>query len=102
MDSVAILITQSYEEDSIGQMITKDANKREIPIHIKAITRSEFYSAGQAGISPEFIFLTAAVNYNNEKVIEFCGNRYSVYRVYNVPESDDVELYLQKASGVTV
>lgn len=100
MDSHAYLIKQEYEKDNLGQIKKKAETKTEIFITILSISRNEFYKAGSSGITPEYVFETAAINYAGEKEIEFEGKRYSVYRTYNPPDSDNIELYVHKKAGV--
>ncbi len=100
MDSFAYLIKQSYEKDEIGQIKKKKEEKREIFITILSITRNEFYKAGSSGITPDYVLKTAAVNYAGEQEIELDDVRYAIYRVYNPPDSDDIELYIHKKAGV--
>ncbi len=100
MDSFACLIRYSYEKDKIGQIKKKTETKTEIFITILSITRNEFYKAGSSGITPDYVLKTASINYTGEQEIEIDGVRYAIYRVYNPPDSDDIELYVHKKAGV--
>lgn len=100
MDSFAYLVKQENEKDNLGQFKKKTETKTEIFITILSVTRNEFYKAGSSGITPDYVFQTAAINYTGEKEIEFEGVKYSVYRVYYPPDSDDIEIYIHKKAGV--
>ena len=100
MDSSIILIEKTYTEDELGQRIPGEEKHTEILVRINSIGRNEFYKAGQSGLNPEFVFITARINYSGEKEIEFEGKRYSVYRAFSPPDSDDIELYVHKKVGV--
>lgn len=100
MDSFAYLIKQVYEKDKIGQIKSKIETKTEIFITVTSVSRTEFYKAGSSGITPDFVFRTASINYTGEKEIEYCDERYSIYRAYNLPDSDEIELYVHKKVGV--
>ena len=100
MDSTAYLFELEYIEDEIGQQISTDKKRTEILISVESVNRTEFFRAGQSGLSPEYVFKTAAVNYSGEKEVEYDGTRYAVYRTYNPPDSDEIELYVQRKVGV--
>ena len=100
MDGVAYFVEQKYKKDDIGQYITDNVCKREILITEGSITRSEWNSAGRNGYKPEIMLTTAKVNYGGECEIEFKGKMYSIYRTYSPPNSDEIELYLEKKAGV--
>lgn len=100
MDSFAYLVKQEHEKDKLGQFKKKTETKTEIFITILSVTRNEFYKAGSSGITPDYVFQTAAINYAGEKEIEFDGKIYSIYRTFNPPDSDNIELYVHKKVGV--
>lgn len=98
----AYLITNEYEKDAIGQRIPKP-QKRGIFCETKSIRRDEFYNAGEKGIKvARHILVTPKVNYEGESIIEYDGKPYTIYRTYEVPGSDDIELYLEDRSGLNV
>lgn len=100
MDGVAYLIRTSYKKDEFSQRIPDSEMRLEIMVTVESVSRREWMEAGRNGLSPEFVAKTAAINYSGEKVVEYEGIRYAVYRTYNPPESDEIELYLQKKVGV--
>lgn len=99
MDGAAYLIYETYRSDGIGQHIS-DEEKREILVTEGALTRTEYFKAGQSGMNPEVMLTTAAVNYSGETVIEYKNVRYEVYRTYLRPDTDEIELYLRKKAGI--
>lgn len=98
MDGTAYLISETYTKDSIDQFIPGES-KKEIYVHEGSISRSEYFSAGQHGLSADLLLYTQAVNYSGEKVIEYDGQPYGIYRTYRRPESDEIELYLERKAG---
>lgn len=100
MDGIAYLIQTSYVEDAIGQRIPNEENRVELFVTVESVNRREWTDAGRNGFNPELKLVTAAINYSGEKEIEYEGVRYAIYRTYNVPDSDDIELYLQRKVGV--
>lgn len=100
MDDVIYLISQSFKKDVLGQLIPCDEKRIEVLVEVLSISRAEFFSAGKNGLTPELVFKTSAINYSGEKIIEFGGKRYAVYRTFNIPGSDDIEIYVKKETGV--
>lgn len=100
MDGVAILIKQTLKKDAINQYIPDSVEQREIFVEEKSITRSEWAAAGKNGYNPNILLTTARVNYCGESEVKYNGEMYSIYRTYCPPDSDDIELYLEKKAGV--
>lgn len=98
MDGVAYLIKMKYKTDKIGQNIPSE-EKRKIYVSERALTRTEYFKAGQNGRNPRIMLTTAAVNYSGESVIEYENVRYGIYRTYHEFNSDEIELYLHKQAG---
>lgn len=99
MDGTAYLIGETYTKDSIGQRVPTPS-KVEIFVHERSVSRSEFFAAGQSGLSSDLLLITQAVNYSGEKTIEYEGDMYAIYRTYRNPNSDEIELYLEHKGGV--
>ena len=100
MDDIAYLISQKIEYDEIGQEVLKDEIQTPIYISVNSITRAEFFSAGRQGLTPDFMFTTAAINYHGEKIIDFTGKRFFIYRTYLSNNADTIELYVKREAGV--
>ena len=100
MDGVAFLVRQTYKQDNLGQYVPDKETKDEIFVSEESITRTEFFSAGRNGMKPEAMLKTASVNYSGQSEVEYEGTRYSIYRTHKIPETDEIELYLQKKAGV--
>lgn len=99
MDDVAYLIQQDYTEDGLGQHIPNKETSIEIFVSVQSISRTEYFEAGKNGLMPEIVIKTAAINYSGEKLIEYQGVRYGIYRTYRSNIPDEVELYLQRKAG---
>ena len=99
MDGVAYLLSKTYTEDMIGQRIPAEGG-RMIFVSEGAITRNEWFKAGQNGMNPEIMLTSPAINYSGEDVIEYKKIRYGIYRTYHQEDSDEIELYLRRKGGV--
>lgn len=67
---------------------------------IASVSRAERVESGLDGFTPEAVFVTAASNYRGEQQAEWEGERYQIYRTYRRRESQEIELYLAKRTGV--
>lgn len=98
MDDVVTLIGETYADDGILQKIPTETT-REVFASVSSVSRAEWRSAGLSGLRPSFVAVMPLVNYNGEKLLEWRGVRYAVYRTYFSAGSDEIELYLEQRTG---
>ena len=85
------LITPVMAADEYGIPQPGDPEEVEVMARVGSVTMSEFYEAGRNGLRPEFVFKMFLDDYNGEKLVEYNGKRYEVYRTY-MGRSDTIEL----------
>lgn len=95
-DKIA-LITVEYEKDEYGVQ-RKNETITEIFADVQSISANELFQAGQNGYKPMYRMDIYAFEYNNQSIIEYNGQRYSIYRKYQ-SRQDILELYVQKEIG---
>lgn len=78
---VVNLISTTEVEDSDGYL-TSTETSTEVFANVKSVSRSEFYASYQVGINMTISFEIRACDYNNQKIIEYDGKRYSVQRTF--------------------
>ena len=100
MDNVAYLIKYEYVPDDLQQRVPVEKKRTIIFVSQESITRQEWNTAGQGGHKPQMMLKTNHINYSGERVAEEDGVLYDIYRSYQPPGSDDVELYLELKAGV--
>lgn len=93
------LISETKQQNGIKEWNAVET-KRKVFANVKSVTSTEFFSAGQIGLSPEFRFTMFGPDYADERIVEYNGVRYAVYRVYQAT-TDTMELYVQKEVGVS-
>ena len=71
---------------------------RQVYCQVLSVTRSEFFDAGRNGFNPEFEFTMFFGDYDGEKVVEYNGETYAVYRTYQ-GRNDTLELYVERKGG---
>ena len=99
MDDVMILLQHKPELDE-NHVQKMQEQRRQIFCRVKSVNRSEFFAAGQSGLSPAFLFEIFPGDYENEQTVEFHGERYAVYRTF-LRDSDTLEIYVQREGGIT-
>lgn len=93
------LIKEVETLDALNQPTTSETRTNLIA-ELRSTSRSEFFQGRQAGITPERVFILSAFDYSGEKIVEFEGERYAIYRTYE-EDDDRIELYAQIEGGVT-
>ena len=93
------LISETKQQNGIKEWNAVEM-KRKVFANVKSVTSTEFFSAGQIGLSPEYRFTMFGPDYAGERIVEYNGVRYAVYRVYQAT-TDTMELYVQKEAGVS-
>jgi len=96
---VITLISYTRAQDDYGVWRDSVETRRDVFCQRQSVSRAEFFSAGQSGIKPEYMFTLFEGDYNGETLIEYSGVRYAVYRTYHA-RTDDLELYVQREVGV--
>lgn len=93
MDDILTLITKTSTQDEIGALIEKEV-KTNVFAQVRSVSRSEFWNAGQKGLSPSLVAVTRYTNYDDQTEAIWEGKRYTIYRTY-FDGHDDIELYLE-------
>ena len=98
LDDVLALVSQTFEKNDYGVGVPTK-NGRDVFVQVASITRQEFYEAGRNGLNPAFRFSMFAEDYQGETECVYRGKPYAIYRTYRVPDSDYIELYVQRKGG---
>jgi len=94
---VLTLIGTTRTQDEYG-IWHETPTARNVFCQVNSITRSEFFDAGRNGLNPEFMFSMFAGDYEGERVCEYRGQKYSIYRTY-LGRNDVIELYAERKGG---
>ncbi len=99
MDDIITLLDPAYTLNEYGQPVANYTNAgREVMCQRRSVTRSEFYQAAQAGLSPTYVFvLSHYTDYMGEPEVgytdEFGEDKvYTIIRTYRPTDSDELEL----------
>lgn len=70
---------------------------REVFVKPRSVYASDFYEAARSGLQPSAVLvLSNPEDYQGEKVAEYNGKDYTIIRVYQRPDRDEVELTLEE------
>lgn len=95
-DAVAKLRSVTYTQDTALNQVPVYTD-REVFVKPRSVSRSDFYQAAQSGLKPSIVLvISTAEDYQGEKVVLFDTKEYTVLRVYQRPERDEVELTLEE------
>lgn len=97
-DTTIALISEVHSRNDFGVDLTTETS-RTVFCELKSVSRADFYSAGQAGLALDHVFVTDPVNYDGERIVEYLGDRYEVTRIYQA-SIDCLEIYVGHKVGV--
>ena len=94
---VITLITEATLQDDNGVWQVTETTK-DIFCQVSSVTRDEFFEAGRNGLNPDYRFTVFGPDYDGQKVVEYKGKHYGVYRTYQA-RTDELELYVERKGG---
>lgn len=71
---------------------------RDVFAQVDSVTRAEFFDGGRNGLNPELRFTLFFGDYNGERIVEYNGETYAVYRTFHA-RKDSIELYTERKGG---
>lgn len=95
--SIAYLVVDSYTQNEFGVM-EKTTTRYKVFVNVASVTGQEWFEGGRNGLNPQFRFTLFSHDYHDEKVIEYQGVQYTIYRTY-LRNVDEIELYVEKRKG---
>lgn len=98
LDDVCYLIqssTSSY--DDLGQPMILEKQLMVFCSKL-SITRAEYNTAGNLGFKPDMMLIVDSDSYGNEKLLEYSGKKYSIYKTFQRTDNF-TELYCEVKSG---
>lgn len=96
--TVIELVSVTYTADGIGQQVPTETTKS-VFCELESVTRSEWATAGQIGLKPEFKATMFSPDYDGQEIVLIGTARYGVYRTFQ-RKDEAIELYLERKAGV--
>lgn len=99
MDRSAVinLVSESYNQNANGVIITSEVY-RPVYAQVESVTATEFFEGGRNGLNPEYRFTMFVYDYQGEKILEYGGERFFIYRTFR-GKNDTIELYTERRQG---
>ena len=89
------LNTETASAHGVHQAVTETA--RTVYCTVQSVSRSEFYTALNAGVQPEWVFVLAlAEDYQGERVVRYRGQKLRVVRTYMTAD-DGIEITCERS-----
>lgn len=95
--AVIYLITETWAKDDLGVMRSTQTRRKTFA-NVTSVTASEWFEGGRNGLNPELRFRMFGPEYHNEEILEYKGNKYTIYRTF-VARDDLIELYTERRKG---
>lgn len=93
MNEALILVRQAQGTDDFGDPVVTEST-REVFGRLGSIGQAEFYQAHAVGLKPELKFiLTDYLDYEDETVVEYTGQRFRVLRTFRNGQELELTLY---------
>lgn len=93
MNDIIILIQQTHGTDDYGDAVITE-QRRTVFCELRSIGQKEFYQAQAVGLQPEVRFVLADyLDYMNESLVEYTGQRYRVLRTYRTGQQIELTCY---------
>lgn len=94
---VITLIAETKTQDEYGVWRVSET-ERTVFCNVASVTANEFFEGGRNGLNPQFRMTMFNGDYNGERILEYSGSRYAIYRTY-LSRNDQLELYVERQGG---
>ena len=98
MDSSIQLISETMQQDELGAWYS-DKVIRRVLCRVSSIDDTEFHEAGRSGLNPAVRVTVFHADYKGETKCRFESGDYTIYRTKRIPNSDYIDLYLERKGG---
>lgn len=95
-ETTALLKTEQISLDEYLNEV-RTYTTREVFVKPRSVYASDFYEAARSGLQPSVVLVMSnPEDYQGEKVAEYNGKVYTIIRVFQRPDRDEVELTLEE------
>lgn len=95
--NVINLISSTKTQDDFG-VWRETLTERQVFCNVRSVTQTEFFEGGRNGLNPQYVFTMFRGDYEDEPMVSFEGQTYSVYRTY-IRRDDTIEVYVERKGG---
>jgi hypothetical protein len=94
---VAYLIAETNQQNEYG-VFEATTSKKKVFVNVNSVGQSEWFEGGRNGLNPEYRMTMFAPDFDGERIIEFDGKQYAIYRTF-VRDDEMIELYVERRKG---
>lgn len=94
---VANLVSETWTQNDFGIMECQTSH-RQVFVDVTSVNSSEWFEGSRNGLNPQFRFTMFSHDYAGEKILEYEGVNYTIYRTY-LKDKDHIELYTELKKG---
>lgn len=95
-ESTATLYKATITQDAALNEVTTYTGREVYVRKTRSIYANEFYQAASQGMKPAAVLTVFFGDYEGEEVVGWKGKTYRVTRIYQRPDSDDMELTVEE------
>lgn len=92
---IAVTVT-GWDDNGLPQ---ETETARQVFCRVASVSQSEYFGGGRNGLNPAYKFTVFAGDYAGESIVRYQGKRYAVYRTFQAPGRDELELYVERKGG---
>lgn len=93
-DSIKLISVTDAGQDDDGFPTAGTEKETTVYCNMQSVKATEFFQAAEHGVNAVHTAVLHSYEYSGEKIAEYNGVRYAVYRSYERPERETVELTL--------
>lgn len=93
-DVVNLISYSGGGQDSDGFPVDKKRESRTVFCDMQSVKETEFFRAAEHGVNALYTAVIHSFEYAGEKIVEYNGVDYSVYRSYEKKDKEVIELTL--------
>lgn len=93
-DEIFLCKEKTVKDEYLNDIITLE--KESVTADVYDVKSAEFFRAKQIGLSSSLMVAIFYLDYNGEKIVEYNGVLYDVYRTYFNEKREQTELYLSE------
>ena len=94
---VIYYVSTEYTQDE-NHVMHATETRRKAYANVDSVTGAEWFNGGRNGLNPQYRFTVFFADYNGEKIVEYKGIQYAIYRTYQAT-TDTIELYTEYRKG---
>jgi len=98
-DKITLIKENQNGQDDDGFPIYEEDTTTEVFCNLQSVKATEFFQAAEQGVNAIYTAVIHSYEYSGERLAEYDGNVYMVYRAYEKQDKEVTELTLAENEG---